>query len=248
MKTTSALWQKILFALLASLLIFIGACAEMLPPKGEFALPPLIEETGSAQDSMDYLLQPGDVIDVKFYYNPELNEHITIRPDGKISLQLINEIRASGLSPSGLDSVLTEKYSKLLTNPEVTVIVRECAGYRVYIGGEVNAPGMFPLVGRQTVLRAILQAGGAKNTGELGSVVILRNQKTDKPLFITLNLAKDLMVPDRGNDIVLKPYDIVFVPKSIIAQLNQFVEQYFDKLIPVTKSFGIAYNISPAFF
>jgi protein involved in polysaccharide export with SLBB domain len=199
----------------------------------------------TVKEIKDYVLQVGDVIDIKFFYNPELNELVTIRPDGKISLQLIDEIVAAGLTASELDRILTEKYSNSLRDPEVTVIIREFIGLRVYVGGEVNSPGVVPISGRLTALQAILQAGGYKDTAELRSIVVLRNQGTHDPLFMAVNLKEDLTSNIKQNDILLKPRDIVFVPKTEIAKMNQFVRQYIKELIPVTLNFGLMYNLNP---
>lgn len=200
----------------------------------------------SAKESQtEYILQVSDAIDIKFFYNPELNESVTIRPDGKISLQLIDEVVAAGLTASELDRILTNKYSKRLRNAEVAVIVKGFAGQKVYVGGEVNSATLIPISGRLTALQAILQAGGYKPTAELKSVVILRNQGTQDPLFMILNLKQDLTTYTSNNDILLKPYDIVFVPKTEIAKMGQFVDQHFRELIPVTLNFGLMYNLNP---
>jgi protein involved in polysaccharide export with SLBB domain len=95
--------------------------------------------------------------------------------------------------------------------------------------------------GKLTCLQAIIQAGGFKNTAKLKNIVILRNQGTEKPLFITINLKADLKKHAQHNDILLKPYDVVFVPKTFIAKLNQFVDQYIRQLIPVTTTVGFSY-------
>jgi len=166
---------------------------------------------------------------------------VTIRPDGKISLQLIDEVEAVGLTPSELDKNLTEKYSEVLNNPEVAVIVKEFTRQKVFVGGEVNLPGLIPYSGKLTCLQAIFQAGGFKNTAKLKNIVILRNQGTEKPLFITINLKADLKKPAQHNDILLKPYDVVFIPKTFIAKLNQFVDQYIRQLLPVTTTVGFSY-------
>jgi len=195
----------------------------------------------------EYILQLGDVIDIKFYYHPELNERVIIRPDGKISLQLIDEVMGAGLTPSELDSILTEKYSKTLRGPEVAVIVKEFAGHKVYVGGEVESPGLFPTTGNLTALQAILQAGGFKDTAQLSNVVILRNQGPQEVIIKIIDLKKDLMTHASYNDILLKPYDIVFVPKTTIAKINQFIAQYIDKLIPIARMVGFnwVYNLNP---
>lgn len=75
-----------------------------------------------------YLIQPYDQLDIKFFYTPELNETVTVRPDGKISLQLIDDVQAAGKSPSELDDMLTHEYAKNLKSPEITVIVRSFTG------------------------------------------------------------------------------------------------------------------------
>ena len=204
-------------------------------------------ETPTKETTGKYILQIGDRVDIKFFYNPELNELVTIRPDGRISLQLIDEVMAAGLAPSELDELLTELYSNRLDNAEVAVIVREFPGLNVYVGGEVNSPGLIPVAGKLTTLQAILHAGGFKDTAESKSVVILRNQGTQDPLFMTLNLKENLVKGVAQNDILLKPYDIIFVPKSTIAKMNQFVDQYIKELIPVTLSFGLVYNLNPEY-
>ncbi|KPK36925.1 MAG: hypothetical protein AMK70_00620 [Nitrospira bacterium SG8_35_1] len=204
-----------------------------------------VQEINIEKENRDYVFHLGDVIDIKLFYNPELNDTVTVRPDGKISLQLIDQIKVEGLTPSELDRIITEEYSKKLRNVEVTVIVRDFGGQRIFIGGEVNSPGLIPIFGNLTTIQAIFQAGGFKDTAELKSVVVLRNQGTLKPLFMTINLAEDLSSDTQSNDIVLEPYDIVFVPKSQIAKMNQFVDQYIDKLIPISRSLGIYYNLNP---
>lgn len=225
----------LLFALIVSSLI---SCAKTNPPDLYPSEAP-IEPSGETNN--EYILQLGDVMDIKLFYNPELNETVTIRPDGKISLQLVDEIEVLGLTPSELDKILTEKYSKILYKTDVAVIVKEFTSQKVYVGGEVNLPGLIPYAGTLTSLQAIFQAGGFKNTAKLKNIVILRNQGTEEPLFMTIDLKEDLIKHTQHNDILLKPYDVVFVPKTSIAKINQFVDQYIRQLIPVTTTFGFSY-------
>jgi len=228
------------------LIVFIGGCKTSYQSKNvvskskEFIIPEEINE---------YKLKVGDTIVIKFFYNPELNEEVIIRPDGKISLQLIDDVVAAGLSPSELDRLLTEKYSKVLKYPEVTVIIKNFAPQVVYVGGEVKAPGFItiPISGQLTTLQAIIKVGGFKNTAELKNVVILRKGKNNKPIFITVNLKDTLKNSQNYSDIFLKPYDIVYVPRTTIAKFNQFVEQYIDKLIPISRTIGFSwvYYLNP---
>lgn len=198
----------------------------------------------SAGQQESYRLQVGDEIDVKFYYAPELNETAVIRPDGRIALQLVGEISTAGLTPAELQSSLTEKFSSFLQRPQVAVLLRKLTPQRAYIGGEVATPGVVALHGPTTVLDAIVQTGGAKNTAEMASVIVLRRNGTSSPVFYRLDLKAHLSM-EANEDIPLEPFDLVFVPKSYIARLNQIVEQYIEKLIPVDRSFGLYYNLGP---
>ena len=121
-----------------------------------------------------YTIQPGDELDIKFFYNPELNETVTVRPDGKISLQLIDEIQAANLEPLELDRQLTDLYSRELRKPVLTVIVRSFTRQRVYVGGEVNKPGLVELPAGMTTLQAIFQSEGFKETADPAETLVIR--------------------------------------------------------------------------
>jgi len=186
----------------------------------------------------EYRVQVGDQLDVKFFYNPELNEQVTVRPDGRISLQLVHEIRAAGLTPSQLTDLLAKKYAPELKKPEIVVIVRSFGGHKIYVDGEVTKPGMFPLVGFMSVLQAISQAGGMKDSARTSEVVIIRQGENHTPFVAKVNLDKAIDGTDTGQDVVLKPFDIIFVPKSAIANVNVWVDQYVRKNLPIYLSFG----------
>ena len=198
-----------------------------------------------AEKKSGYVLKVGDVLDVKFFYSPELNETVRIRPDGRISLQLVDEVAAAGLTATELDDLLTKKYSRILRRPDIAVIVREYAEQRVYIGGEVQSPGVIAISHKLTSLQAIFEAGGFKRTAEQRKVVILRNQGTEEPLFISVDLKPVLETGNISKDIVLRPYDIVFVPRTGIAKMGDFVNQYINQLVPAALTFGLVYNLNP---
>lgn len=212
-----------------------------------FPATPTTPEPSWLRDSwpQEYVLETGDICDVKLFPQAELNEaELTIRTDGKISVQLVGDIEARGRTPSQLATALVEHYTRAgLRQPHVTIFLRKSAGLRVYVGGEVQGPAMISHDGQLTLSRAIIQAGGLKSTAEPASIVILRTppqRNESSPLFAVVDYRKLL---EGGQDPLLQPYDIVFVPKSTIATLNQFVDQYFVKLIPVTLSAGFNYSI-----
>jgi protein involved in polysaccharide export with SLBB domain len=178
----------------------------------------------------EYRLQVGDEIQLKFYLNPELDQDVIVRPDGKISLQLLDDVAAVGLTPMELDSLVTEEYRTELRDPKITVIVKRLAA-KVYVGGEVRQPRFVALSGSLTILQAVLEAGGFTDTAEPSSAILLRRLNHDKGIAAKIDLKK--VISAEAEDLALTPSDIIFIPKSTIAEVNLFVEQYITKLIPV---------------
>jgi protein involved in polysaccharide export with SLBB domain len=198
----------------------------------------------SQKENQTYILGVGDLIDVKFFYNEKLNDEVTIRPDGKISLQLIGDVEAAGLTPPQLGSRLAGKYSKFLELPEVTVIVKDFTSQKIYVGGEVPRPKQISLKGMLRTLDAVIEAGGVLDTAKLENVVLIRQDNTRRPVVYSLDLKK--VMSGEIPDVILRPYDIIYVPKTKIAKLNQFADQYIYKLLPIQKAFiSLQYNLNP---
>jgi len=180
----------------------------------------------------EYILQNGDELEITFYYNPELNTKTVIRPDGIISLQLIGDIKVGGQPPSKAQQAVRERYSKILREPEVTVVVKNFT-QQVYVGGEVGLPQMVNIGNGKTALQAIFAAGGFRETAEMRSVLILR--RIGQPDFraIKVDLMK-LFMSKRlvKNDLQLQPNDVIYVPKTMISKVDQFVDQYMNRIVP----------------
>ena len=187
----------------------------------------------------DYKIQAGDQIDVKFYFNPDLNEHLIVRPDGMISLQLVPEIQAAGLTPKELTEALKKEYSRELSKPELTVIMRSFTAQRIFVGGEVGRPGDKPLLGTVTVLQAIAMAEGFRETAKTTEVVLIRRRPDGHPQVIPLNIKAAISGTDVSQDLALMPYDVVHVPRSSLATANLFVDQAIRKMIPVSFGFRL---------
>ncbi len=219
MKKAVTLWIMIL------LVAFCGCATRQAPTESMVAIQP--EQTQKAQN---YLIQSGDQLEIKFYYNPVLNESVVVRPDGKISLQLIDDIQAEGLEPSKLDDVLTQRYGRELKNPEITVIVKSFEGARVYVGGEVNKEGVIHLVNRMTPLQAVIDAGGFMETADMKKAIVIKKGPGNRPVPVIVNL-RDALHGKKGTaDYLLQHNDIVFIPKTAIAKVNKFVNQYIENL------------------
>ncbi|MFQ5772214.1 MAG: polysaccharide biosynthesis/export family protein, partial [bacterium] len=154
--------------------------------------PPVLASVQEASRMTEYRLGFGDVIEIKFFRNSQFNESVMVRPDGRISLQKVGEVRVTGMTPSQLDSIITEAYAAFVLEPEVTVIVRQFGGYQVYVLGEVNAPGGYPIQRNMTILQALAAAGGAKISSKLGSVMLLRRSQTEEVEAIKVDLVKSV--------------------------------------------------------
>ncbi|MHC1696747.1 MAG: polysaccharide biosynthesis/export family protein [Geobacteraceae bacterium] len=228
--------MSINFAKLLIITVFMAACTSHNNIPTEH-----MNSMATSVPLQEYLIQPGDSLDIKFFYNPELNDLVIVRPDGRISLQLAPEIPAAGLTPAQLTAALEQRYAKELANPGITVIVRSFSSQRIYVDGEVNKPGMVALLGPLTVLQSIAEAGGAKDTAKTNQILIIRKSKDNKPLAIEVNLEQIRAAADGSQNILLAPYDVVFVPKSTIANVNQFIDQYIRRNIPIP--FGVSYGI-----
>ena len=242
-------------ALALSALILVG-CTHLVPSDaGVGQLRHQQTSNGSMSTDTSYRLHAGDSIEFKFFYAPELNEEVRIRPDGMISLQLIGEVRAAGLTPSELDTTVRQRYSGLLREPEVSVLVREYTNARVYVGGEVRRPGSLILEQPTTVLQAILNSGDFTTGAERRNVIVLRNDgRSEQPQYISLNLRNHIAglsqpcVGDsdecfqQNGDIRLLDNDVVFVPEARISQVAEFFDQYVGKILPIYRNMGLSFS------
>lgn len=220
---------KLLFSLMALILLF--GCSSTATGRASIF-------QSYTYPIKEYRIQPGDQLDIKLFYNPELNELLTVRPDGRITLQLVNDIMAAGRTPAELTAILTKAYSGELANPKVAVIVRTSVSDKAYVDGEVNKAGMITLVSDTTVLQSIAQAGGLKDSAKSDNVLLLRRGDDNKITVLELNLKSAMNGTDLSQDIALRPNDIVYVPKSTISNINTWVDLYIRKNIPLPIGVG----------
>lgn len=175
-------------------------------------------------------LSPGDEIEIKHIFWPELDTLQLIRPDGHISLHYLDDVKVAGLTPQEVDAVLTEKYKKYLREPKVQVIVRFLNNRRVYVGGEVINQGAVLLKEYMTPMQAILSIGGLTRDSELRNVVLIRHHEGVN-YATTLNLAEPLQTR-QTQPVYLRPMDVIYVPKTRISQLNQWIRQHINDMVP----------------
>lgn len=219
-----------IFALVAVLSVLTGC--SMGPLVSNPAPVPQLDKQAQAASMQEYRITRGDMLDIKFLYNPELNEQVPVRPDGRISLQIVKDVSVVGLTPAELTNVLTERYAAELKKPEITVIVRQFSSAKVFIDGEVSRRGLLALNYPMTVFEAIAQSGGFTEFARTNEIILIRRYQDKKPQITVINLEDFRYGKDFSQDIMLAPYDIVFVPKSPIGNVDTWVDQYVRRILP----------------
>lgn len=193
---------------------------------------PLAAQRDARPTGNNYRVKVGDKLSVRFLHQPELNElSLVVRPDGMITLQIVDEIRAQGLTAQELKKVIEKAYSEVLLEPVVTVSLLEFVAPRVFVSGQVTKPGSYDLRNGQTVWQAVTLAGGFTRDAHRKMVLHARpvGERTLKVTVIDLN---QLVATDsKGQDITLEDGDYVFVPDSKLSKFNRIIEA-FRSLLP----------------
>jgi len=176
-------------------------------------VPAIPDETVKKSATVDpnYVIGAQDVLDINVWKEPDVSRTVPVRPDGKISLPLLNDVQAAGLTPAQLAAQVTDSLKKYVTNPQVTVIVTVINSQRVYILGEVTRPGAFPLIPGMSVLQALSSAGGFTQFAKVKSIFVRRfeNGKEEKFPF---NYREVIGGKKPEQDILLKAGDTIVVP------------------------------------
>ena len=187
--------------------------------------PPPTEQT--------YKMVPYDQVTIRFTYHPEQDPKtpVTIRPDGNITLDGIGAVRAAGLTPEELGREIAAKSSKRLRNPEVIVTLSQFAQRKIYVGGQVNSPGVINFQGELTPLQAVLDRGGFTDKAQKDSIILIRYTGGPEPIIGRINAIQGLEdgVPEK---ITLMPNDMLYVPMSGIARADLWVQQHLNDILP----------------
>ena len=172
---------------------------------------PWVVPSMAQQEPPDYLIGPNDILNIHVWREPELTRDVTVTPDGRITFPLIGNIMAQGKTVTELKEIITEKLKNFVTAPEVTVIVNESRSMIIYVIGQVNAPGPYPLAPDMTVLQALSTAGGFSEWADTKNIMIVRRQD-GKDIQLPFNHKKFLSGKNLKQNILLKPNDTVVVP------------------------------------
>jgi protein involved in polysaccharide export with SLBB domain len=223
-------------ACLIAVMLFSAAQGPVEAQQGKNSKPQLLPP----KREQPYQLRPGDSIEVRFFFNPELNEQVQIRPDGRVSFQLIGEAELAGSSTEEATQRLETLFKKELSTPRISIQVRGYAEQKAYVTGEVYRPGMIPLVGEMSVHTALSEAGGIKPTGNRKSVALVRRGDDGRPVMYKLQLESGGQLTEQASA-MLRPFDVIMVPETKVQHLNRWVNQYIKDMSPANLMIGFTY-------
>jgi polysaccharide export outer membrane protein len=183
---------------------------------------------------VDYIIQPSDVVAIKYRYTPEFDFAGAVLPDGTVNPPLLGAVTVAGLTVVQVHDLLVAKAAERLRGPELSIELREFEKPHFVVGGEVGAPGRFDLKGRVSVLEAIAIAGGLKTSAKRSRVVVYR-RCDDRTAMARVIQTKDLMRSEGMNEYLVEPGDFILIPRSAYAEIEKFVPlaniAFFNPLI-----------------
>lgn len=185
----------------------LGAQEAPAPAVASGSEAPILTTPGDA--NAEFVIGPEDVLSIVFWRDKDMSSQVTVRPDGKISLPLLDEVQAAGRTPAELRAHLAHESRRFFENPSVTVIVSQIGSRKVFITGQVAKPGPYIIAAPTTVLQLIAMAGGLKDFADSRNIMILRreNGRTGRYLFNYTDIRRNLR-----QNIELAPGDTVVVP------------------------------------
>lgn len=178
-----------------------------------------------SEDEPEYLLYPGDQIDVRTPTAPELNQSLTVGPDGRIAMPLIGQVMAADRSLYELEGDLIAAYTPILRRPEVEVVLRQAGPLKVWVDGEVRTPGVYDMPGDIDAYQAVIMAGGFLPSGRRNEVGLIRRGPGGRRMMRSIDLSRDDM-----EHVALRRMDVVYVPRTTLAEVAVFFSQIRDAL------------------
>ena len=183
-----------------------------------------------------YRFYPGDEIEITVFSAPELSRNVSVGPDGRIALPLIGAVRAADLTAEELHDSLIAAYSPQLRTPELSVTPRGFGSRQVFVGGEVARPGIYEMPANIDAFQAVALAGGFLPSARRRDVLVL-SRTSGETAVSEVDLSPRAMRQGFPNAQPLQRYDVVYVPRSAISQVNLFMQQYVRDALPVQFSF-----------
>ena len=185
--------------------------AQQVPSNGNAGKPAGVAIPPGVAAPPDYVIGPDDVLTVVFWRDKDMTSDVTVRPDGKITLPLLNDVNAAGLTPEQLRTQLLESASKLFEDPTVVVVVKAINSRKVFVTGNVAKPGVYPVSAPTTVLQMIATAGGLLEYAKAKEIRIMRTEN-GKTVSLKFNYKDVSQGKKLEQNILLKPGDTVIIP------------------------------------
>ena len=227
---------------LIGVILLLAACASAPshPIAGSNYRPPTYGTW--TQDDYAYRIGPGDELSLQFLVNPDLDAKVIVGPDGRGVFPLISGFHVEGLTVEQANDALTREFATALRRPDVQTMITTYGAAQIYVGGEVHTAGVYPIKGELTPAQAVMVAGGFLPTARTGKVVVIRQRPGDRQFLRRVLDEKDLLERGRNDGgFAVLPGDLVFVPRSNIAEVDLFVQQYITGVLPFSTSAGVSY-------
>ena len=189
--------------------------------------PHLIAQTGdewSRWTSGRYRITPGDVLEIAFPFVPELNQTVTVQPDGYVSLKEVSDMRLQGRTVAQVKADLLDAYGEFVRDPVLTVTLKEFQAPYFIAGGDITKPGRYDLRGATTLTEALALAGGPIRGANLANVVIFRQSPNEQLEVKQVNVRSMYGKRDLSEDVLLRPGDMVFVPRGVLGKLQPMLD------------------------
>lgn len=227
-----------------SVVALLAGCASTATVAGPQATPSFDAVGYAAWDDSEpeYRLYPGDEVEVIVPSAPELNRNARVAPDGRLTLPLVSPFMAADRSLPDVEAALEQAYAPTLRKPDVEIALRTATPLKVFVGGEVDKPGVYDMPGDIDALQAVLMAGGFKTSARRREVIVIRRGLDGRPMMRTANLLQAVAAPGLGDAVPLRRNDIIYVPRSTIANVGLFMQQYLRDALPVSVGFSYALN------
>jgi protein involved in polysaccharide export with SLBB domain len=221
-----------------SLLLVLGMAGCKTSPASLSATPVDVVAGTAAGTDTSYRLQVGDGIAVHFFSFHDLDDTTTIGPDGHIALRFISDFPIAGMTLTEASKEINDRYDKVLRHPGVSMVIKSYALQQIYVDGEVNSPGVIRSAVPLTASGAIAQAGGIKlATAHSHGALLLRRRPDGAIVYYKLGFHGDL--PGGEGDPILRTNDLIYVPRTVIASVADFVQANITRMIPVNVSYSI---------
>jgi polysaccharide export outer membrane protein len=203
--------KRLVYAGIIALMVFFVSTTIAFPQTDREIQLKKESQAQAVVDKERYVIGPEDVLYIHVWREDALSRTVPVRMDGNISLPLIHEIKAAGLTPLQLEEAITERLKGFFENPTVSVTVIETNSFKVYVSGEVRTPGVYRLRSETSILQIIPMAGGFTDWAKQRKILIIRKENGKEKRF-TVDYKKAMKGDDPSSNVILKPGDTIIVP------------------------------------